>query len=387
MISVSSGFRRAATTSHVAKFKVELREADGSFVEDLTDSLIGGSVTIDATATYRSQLSLTLSQEAIGWTGGTYGDIAASYASSNKSRTYGQLAGTSKGRLTPQGGHEIHVWRGIVVSGSTEWVKLGVFHIASVSSSATSSSTISIVGYDRARLVSLNRWNFTQTATGLSQAHVLFGNLVKLLLPSRDIQVVGASETPTPLPNEYVFEIGNNPWEDMTRAAATYGLEMYFNQLGQLVIDETNRTLGTPVWAFRSGTNGTLIERQMDQDDDGVCSAVLVMTNDGVIALAEDENPNSWTYAKGPFGRRFHVENTDQKLTTEQALLLARRILVEKQTLIQEVTVDSVPMPAIEPGDTVRLYDSTGINALYRVVAVTIPLDLTTPMTTVVRKG
>lgn len=395
MISVSSGFRTAATQSHEAKFRVELRKTTGELVEVLTDSLIGGAVTIDSTASFRRQLSLTLSQEVLGWagggggslgTGGRYGDMSAKYGSKGQTLTYGQLAGGSGGTIHPQAGHEIHVWRGIVVSGSTEWVKLGVFHISSVRSVAAPGNAIEITGYDRSRLVSLTTWLTTTSAPGHIPLHILIDGSIRALLSAVSFDTKGTIASPTPDAGAYVLELGGDPWDDLSRVAQSYGLEIFFDAEGDLVIQYLPELTGTPVWTFRAGSNGTLIDRELDQTDEGVCNAVLVMNSEGRLAYVADNDPGSATYVEGPFGKRVHVENTDQQLDTTQATALAQRLLAQKLGLMQELNVTSVPMPALEPGDIVRVYDSAGIDAQYNVVAVTVPLDLTTPMTTLVRR-
>jgi hypothetical protein len=395
MISVSAGFRTAATNSHEARFKVELRKTTGELVEVLTDSLIGGAVTIDSTASYRRQLSLTLSQEVLGWagggsgslgTGGRYGDMSAKYGAKGQTLTYGQLAGGSGGTIHPQAGHEIHVWRGIVVSGSTEWVKLGVFHISSVRSVAAPGNTIEITGYDRSRLVSLTTWLTTTEAPGQIPAHILISTSVQTMLRSLTFDVKGTIASPTPDRGAYVLELGGDPWEDLSNVAKSYGLEIFFDENGDFVVQYLPALTGASDWTFRAGSNGTLIDRDLDQTDEGVCNAVLVMNSEGTLAYVSDTDPGSTTYIYGPFGHRVHVENTDLQLDQTQATALAEKLLSQKLGLMQELSITSVPMPALEPGDIVRVYDSAGIDAQYNVVAVTIPLDLVTPMTTLVRR-
>jgi hypothetical protein len=395
MISVSAGFRTAATNSHEAKFRVELRKTTGELVEVLTDSLIGGAVTIDSSASYRRQLSLTLSQEVLGWagggggslgTGGRYGDMSAKYGSKGQTLSYGQLAGGSGGTIHPQAGHEIHVWRGIVVSGSTEWVKLGVFHISSVRSVAKPGNTIEVTGYDRSRLVSLTTWLTTTEAPGIIPLHLLINASVKTLLGSIPFNTKGTIASPTPDRGAYVLELGSDPWEELSKVAKSYGLEMFFDANGDFVVQYLPLLTGPSDWTFRAGSNGTLIDRDLDQTDEGVCNAVLVMNSEGMLAYAADGDAGSTTYVYGPFGQRVHIENTDLQLNETQAMALAQKLLSQKLGLMQELNITSVPMPALEPGDIVRVFDSAGIDSQYNVVAVTIPLDLVTPMTTLVRR-
>jgi hypothetical protein len=105
-----------------------------------------------------------------------------------------------------------------------------------------------------------------------------------------------------------------------------------------------------------------------------------------MLAYAADGDAGSTTYVYGPFGQRVHIENTDLQLNETQAMALAQKLLSQKLGLMQELNITSVPMPALEPGDIVRVFDSAGIDAQYNVVSVTIPLDLVTPMTTLVRR-
>jgi hypothetical protein len=81
------------------------------------------------------------------------------------------------------------------------------------------------------------------------------------------------------------------------------------------------------------------------------------------------------TYINGPFGRRPLLLSTDEAATEAECMTLAQNKLREVLGTDQELTITAVPMPALVPGDRVRILDGVGVDATFQVSALTIPLD------------
>ncbi len=103
-------------------------------------------------------------------------------------------------------------------------------------------------------------------------------------------------------------------------------------------------------------------------------------------AQAYDSDPSSPTYYLGPFGMRPLLITTDDAATAADCQALADTTLRRVSGADQELTITSVPVPFLTPGDRVRVVDGVGTDATFQVTALTIPLDVTTAMTAIVKR-
>jgi hypothetical protein len=136
------------------------------------------------------------------------------------------------------------------------------------------------------------------------------------------------------------------------------------------------------VWSVAAGDGGVLISANRGMSSDGVYNAVLARgenteTNSPpVSALAVDDDPTSPTYWEGPFGHRplFYTSST---LTSQAAALSAAKLKL-RAAKAPNATGDlsSLPNPALEPGDVLRVVYGDGSKELHQVQSFSVPLDV-----------
>jgi hypothetical protein len=226
------------------RFAAHVYDGAGKLVVDLTGGLVGGSVTIDATATVRRRCSISVDRTFIPTAGGggsygparnRYGDMRSRYGDGGE-RTYGDLA-QAPSELSPLGGHELIVWRGVMLDGGrVEWVQLGVFGISSVRASASSTAPlVEITGYDRSRLVSMAKWLEPYQVKGSKQSHEVVAAIVKSRIPAIKHSTVSVGSSRVATAAVLGTSTSNDPWQDCQDIAAAADLETFFDHEGSLV--------------------------------------------------------------------------------------------------------------------------------------------------------
>lgn len=136
----------------------------------------------------------------------------------------------------------------------------------------------------------------------------------------------------------------------------------------------------SPVVTLSDGPNG-LMSGSPSRNREDVFNAITVTGEraDGsapVVAYAEDNNPASPTYVRGPFGRRHRSIQLQTPQTQGSAQTAANEWLKRSVALQETWTWEQTPDAALELGDVVQLdaYDRQGI--IQVVSGFTLPLDL-----------
>lgn len=93
-----------------------------------------------------------------------------------------------------------------------------------------------------------------------------------------------------------------------------------------------------------------------------------------IRGVAADRNQSSPTYVNGPYGRVTAREDRSTPFASQAAAnTAAANMLARLQRGVRTVTVECVPNPAIEPGDTVEIRFASGALERHLVRAVEIP--------------
>lgn len=93
-----------------------------------------------------------------------------------------------------------------------------------------------------------------------------------------------------------------------------------------------------------------------------------------IRGVAADRNASSPTYINGPYGRVTAREDRSTPFASQAAAnTAAANMLARLQRGVRTVSVECVPNPAIEPGDTVEIRFVTGAKELHLVRSVEIP--------------
>ncbi len=349
MYPVSDRFLQRLTESHSPVTQVLLFLTDGRVVE-LEHT--GGSVTVDRAQAIRRTCTVTIADPAL-----------IPRTPSDQLATYGAKLRISRG----------------VEYGSpndTELVPLGVFRLDSVGGDA-SQGPVTLTGKDLAAIIQDDKFTALYTVTGTVVSAV--SELIRRSIPTAEI-VSDIADVPI---GTRSFDVEADPWAGVQEIAAAGGAEVYPDADGVFRITTLpDLATATPVWSIEAAEGGAYISANRAMTSDSVNNAVMARgenTTDNappVSYLAVDNDPNSPTYWSGPYGRRplFYSSAT---LTTTGACQQAA-ILKLAQAKAPNATGDisSLPNPALEPGDVLRVMHEDGSRELHQAASFTVPLDV-----------
>lgn len=164
--------------------------------------------------------------------------------------------------------------------------------------------------------------------------------------------------------------------------------EFYIANLPAAITDTT-----PAVWVVDSGDSGVTVGRTQSMDRQGVFNEVYVTGEAvggplGAQGHWIDANPSSPTRYGGPFGKVPTFYTGQAAHSTAEANDVAQRIGLQLISKARAVQVTCVPNPQLRLGDVVRVQGlSTGIDGMYYVQSMDIPLDAESPMTMVLGKS
>ena len=357
MIATTAAFQAAVQGSHTMAVEVAVRRRfDSNDIALLYP--IDGSVSVDAGRATRRTASLT------------FADYDGTLLPSNLG-SY----------LTPWGGYEIVIRRGVVYpSGTREMVALGVFTVISASAQADDSGvTISVNLEDRASLMSATTFASTYTIASGTNLTTAIANLINNRLTNSIIVSAPTSVYTTPK-----MALGNGDWsdplEDLRRLATAQGWEIGFAADGTAVAAAHPQFGLAPVATIATGTAGTLLSSSRAYTVDGITNSVTITTGstyntaDLYTATSRDSDPQSPTYYLNPaVGERNDQISNGVILSTAQAQEAADNII--RQFIGQPVSFEMIPNPALDVRDTVLVTDSRiNLNHLVVIDSIEIPL-------------
>lgn len=188
----------------------------------------------------------------------------------------------------------------------------------------------------------------------------------------------------------FIVNAGESPWDAAFNLADTHDCYLYLGRdPSQVFIVTAAGFAPSPVARIATGDGGVIVAMSADVN-------VLTACN-RVVALAESSAEDGHTYravrtlTDGPmaygsaFGRWPVVVSIRSDLATQQiADDLADYTFTRRAGAARIVTADIVPMPWLEPGDTVRVAGPTGEENIV-LEQITIPLSTRAPETLTAR--
>ncbi|WP_343243350.1 DUF5047 domain-containing protein [Streptomyces sp. SID8499] len=257
-----------------------------------------------------------------------------------------------------------------------ELVPLGVFRLDSVDGDV-SDGPVTLQGKDLSACIADDKLTQPYKASGTVVGAVTA--LIQRSLPDADI----ISRITDVSIGSRTFDVQADPWAGCQEIAAAAGAAVFCNTDGSFVIAALPDLLAaSPVWAIEAVEGGAYISASRAMTSDKVFNGVLASgenTADNippVSYLAVDGDPGSPTCWGGPFGRRpdFHSSST---LTTVAACQQAANLQLQlAKTPNATGDLKSLPNPALEPGDVIRVTHEDGSRELHQVAAFTVPLDV-----------
>jgi hypothetical protein len=344
---VTDRFLARLAESHQVATRVQLFLTTGQVV-DLDHT--GGSVTVDRGQATRRTCSVTCPDPAL-----------IPRSPTDQLATYGARLRISRG-----------VYFG---DGTEELVPLGLFRLDSVGGDIND-GPITLTGKDLSAIIADDKFTAPFTVTGTVVGAV--SSLIQRSIPDADILslIVDA-----PIGSR-AFDVEADPWAGAQEIAAAAGAEVYANADGVFVIATLPELLTTPpVWAVEAAEGGVYISGNRAMSNDNVYNGVLARgenTADNippVSYLATDTDVNSPTYWGGPFGRRPMFFSSSTLMTLAACTQAANLKLLQAKAPNASGDFSSLPNPALEPGDVLRVMHEDGTRELHQVASFSVPLD------------
>lgn len=337
MYQVSTAYLNATTTSHQVRVQVTLLRAGKVVISDVP--FLDGSITVDGSAFVRRTLALTLPPE-----------ISTGTFQSKRTR-----------ELVKTTGDELRIRRGIVFpDGSIEWVPLGVFRVESVPQSARLDEPVQVTGKDRcADLVDDEFLQLLTYSAGSTTS--LIAKLIRETLPSASVvNLTTVRDARVPATQK------DGSRADFIRSLAEgIGAVVYVNGFGDFVIANAAKLTDKVVYTLRTGVGGTIVSADTEDTRDGVFNRVVARGTNAsgdfnpVQAVVTDDDPSSPTRfgdrLAGRYGKITMFVDSTTITSMAQAQQVAQAELAKRVGVSAAMDVSSVPLPFLEPGDSVMV--------------------------------
>lgn len=348
MYTVSDRFLAALAESHTPTVEIKLFRTDGR-VETL-ESVAGGSVSVDRGASTRRTCSVTLADPTL-------------------------IPQTPADKLSVYGA-QLRISRGVQFSDGIEQVPLGVFRVDEVSGDVDD-GPVTISGKSLECVVSDDKFTTPYKVSGTAVGAIT--SLIQRSIPSATI----VNRATDAVIGPRTWDAQADPWDAVVECATAIGAEVYADADGVFIVATLPDLLTTtPVWTIAAGEGGAYISADRGMSASNVYNAVLASGENAeadtapVSYLATDNDPSSPTYYGGPFGHRVIFYSSATLTTLNQATAAANLIL--RQSIAPNASADirSLPNPALEPGDVIRVVYGNGSRELHQVQSFSVPLEV-----------
>lgn len=294
-------------------------------------------------------------------------------------------------------GDEVYVERGVQYgNGTKEYVGLGYFRINSVEQEDTPNGSVRIGGSDRmSNVVDGDPEQPIQFDAGASVGSVL-DFVIGEVNPS--VTVMGGSiydwdaysET---INSSHIMNSGDSGRINFVKdLVQSYGKIAYFDYAGRFVVKDSPDITSDSVFTINQGQNGILVSMKRALSRDGVYNGVVasgepVGEQPPVQGLVHDDVTSSPTRWGGPFGKVPRFFSSSFLQTVDQCLSAARSLLVQVTGVPYTVSLGSVPNPALEGYDIVRVqYSNKSAGETHILDKITYPLSVDATMNIDTRK-
>jgi hypothetical protein len=375
---LSSEFLAAVVTNQRWIIKVEVWNGN-TFLQDITNFVSAGSVSVDETAEIRRTCTLTISG------------------------VYSMVPNLLSDLLHPASANELRIYRGVQYDdGTTELAQLGVFRMTKpVITDDDVTPTITVNGQDRASVVARVSWLVPYAIVAGNNIAAAIQAAMETRYPGLqyNFQNVTFQYPATTFGADQVAGSGetSDPMSDLITFAATAGCELFFDVFGVATLRQIINPLSSDVIDaihFVEGENCTMDTISRTLDESTAFNGVQVFCNGTGTALpfvvtVWDTNPNSPTYYQGPWGQVPYIITTTTipsgTQTVDQAYQAGEVYAYGQLQLVlgsfDDVSLTCVPNSALREGDCVQVTrNRVKIDDAYVISTMTIPLDALTDM-------
>jgi len=347
MYPVSTTFLSALRESHAAVVQVDAYLGGSLIASDMPIS--GGTVNINNGTGVRRTLDLSITDRTLWSTLDTIGV-------------------------------ELRPYRGIrYPSGDVELVPLGVFSLDQQSISVGPAGGITVTSAPD-RWARVQRAQFEQPTPAIATAQIR-AEIARLVTGAVSGISVTQNATSTATAGPLVWD--QDRAQAVVDLATSIGAEVYFGNLGNLVIEDAPLLGQTPVWTVDASPSGVLLSGDRIRDRTRTYNVVVAYPSNvsGTAPYAPvvvaDTDPTSRTYVGGPFGRVPYRYTSPAMTTSAQALVAAKALLNKVKGVNAQLNVEAVVNPALDRGDVVTVLTPDGTTELHLIDAATVPLDVT----------
>ncbi|PWG13886.1 DUF5047 domain-containing protein [Streptomyces sp. V2] len=348
MYSVSARFLQTIAESHAPVTEVVLFRTDGSTVR--LDH-IGGSVPVDLGSAVRRTCSVTSPDTSL-------------------------IPRTPADKLNVYGSR-LRISRGVRYSdGTQELVPLGVFRVDEISGDVDE-GPVTISGKSLECVVADDKFTVPYRASGTAVGAITA--LIQRSIP--DAIVINAATDAAIGPR--TWDVESDPWAAVVELGRAIGAMVYCDPDGVFTVAELpDLASATPAWTIAAGDGGAYVSASRGMTADKVFNGVLARGENTeaniapVSALIVDNDSGSPTYWSGPFGRRPTFYSSSTLTTTGACTAAATLLLRSAQAPNASADISSLPNPALEVGDVLRVVYPDGSKELHQVASFTVPLDL-----------
>ncbi|WP_338683960.1 DUF5047 domain-containing protein [Streptomyces acidiscabies] len=348
MYSVSARFLQTITESHSPITEVVLFLTDGSTARlDHT----GGSVQVDRGSAVRRTCSVSVADTSL-------------------------IPRTPTAKLGVYGAR-LRISRGVQYSdGTTELVPLGMFRVDEISGDVDE-GPVTIAGKSLECVIADDKFTAPYRASGTAVGAIT--SLIQRSIP--DATVINLATDAAIGPR--TWDVEGDPWAAVLELAAAIGATAYCDPDGVFTIAELpDLTTATPVWTIAAGDGGAYVSASRGMTSDKVNNAVLARGENTeanvapVSALVVDNDSGSPTYWSGPYGRRPLFYSSPTLTTTGACTAAATLLLRAAQSPNASADISSLPNPALEVGDVLRVVYPDDTKELHQVAGFSVPLDV-----------
>lgn len=242
-----------------------------------------------------------------------------------------------------------------------EMVDLGVFRIEDPTFSESNGGiTTQLDCYDRAYWVSSLRLTQPYSVVANGTLNLVHTAISDLLLSRAPGLIMDVTPSTYAIPAT-TFEEGSDPWEKAIKMAESAGMELFFDTTGICRLHYVPVDTANVVATY--GTEARILSAGKKQSTKGTFSRAIVTgenTANSVPIRSEkvDDNPLSPSYYLGAFGDRPTWLRSQFITTQSQADSSAAALLARKSGRAETVSIEGIPNPAHDAGDMIRIVHS-----------------------------
>lgn len=369
MWPISSTFKRHLKSPvHSIRVKMQVLDTDFNVVSEFSDTgdllsptnyIVDGSVDLDISRGIRRTFTVSMLNSDGAFSPGE--EWAGTFYVNRMVRLYRGVAySDSESELVPVGTFmvdhaDVVVERNmsmVILSGSDLWKKLSKSIFPHPRSWAAGTQLVTVI---------------KQIADG--------AGVTRFVDDLRDDRAANARD----LNKKFSVEQGDNRGEAIQKLANAYGLDVFFDPLGRMVISDYKSPEDTAtVWEFDPDDNHMAISVRSTYKDDNLYNHALVIATGGkmtITAHKRDTDPSSVTNIDR-IGDRVYKYETDNISTVEAAEEAARKLFYKHILLTEEIVLDAICNPALDGNDVIviREPDYAKLNRRYRIRGMTVPL-------------